>query len=154
MDFGDLAEAIRPWITSGAIVGLFGVVANLWLKNKRLSIDSDGGIRDHYAKEVAGLRDQVLAVQQAATQTAAAAEDRYNKAIRAADERHLHCEAECERLRNRVSAVERKYYQLHQSTLRLFEPRSDLSKEVRDHMRALEQSAMIVINVEDMPDEG
>lgn len=139
MSWGDLAEAVRPWVSTGALVGLFGLVVKLWLDNKKLNLDSEGGIRDHYAKEVAGLRAQVLAVQDSADLRAQRAETRYNEAMEAADTRHKHCEEECERLREMVRGLERQIAAIHKSSIRLFEPKSSLDPETKEQMRSLEQ---------------
>lgn len=144
MDWGALLEAARPWVSTGALVTLAGIVVKLWLDNKKLNIDSEGGIRDHYAKEVAGLRAQVLAVQDQADLRASRAETRYNEAIKSADERHAHCEEECERLREMVRGLERQIATIHKSSLRLFEPKFSLPDDVKEDMerRSLEQGAV------------
>lgn len=141
-----MLEAARPWVSTGALVTLAGIVVKLWLDNKKLNIDSEGGIRDHYAKEVAGLRAQILAVQDQADLRASRAEQRYNEAIKAADERHGHCEAECERLREMVRGLERQIATIHKSSLRLFEPKFTLPDDVKEDMerRAMEQGAVPV----------
>ena len=125
--------------TWGTFLLAFGVILRLWLQNRKLSLDSESGIRDHYAKELAGLRAQVLAVQKAADARVANAEARYTEAIEAADRRHATCEEECDRLRDRVVAMERKFRQLHESTMRLFEPRAGLDPATADKLRSLEQ---------------
>lgn len=144
MSFWEAAEVARPWLTSTAIVGLFALVVNFWVKNRQLSLDAESGIRDHYAKELAALREQILKIQEASDARVANAEARYTEAVQAADRRHHDCEAECDRLRERVAAIERKYVQLHRTTLRLFQPRGDLPPEVLEHIRSLEQMGLPV----------
>jgi hypothetical protein len=121
------------------MVGLFGLAVKLWIDNKKLTIDSETGIRDHYAKELAALRAQRLADNVASDARIAAAELRYTEAVDAADKRHHLCEEECDRLRERVAGMERKFQQLHETTLRLFQPREDLPEAMKVHIRSLEQ---------------
>lgn len=136
MTFPEVAEAIRPWISSGALVGLLGLATTFWLRNRKLSIESDNGLREHYTKELAALRAQVLAVGTSADTRMAAAEQRYTEAIVAADQRHVACEAECQRLRDMVSGLERQMAQVHKSSVRLFEPNAKLPEDVKAQMRA------------------
>ena len=133
------AGSIPMW---GTFILLVSTIVGLWLRNKRLNIDSEGGIRDHYAKEVAALRAQVTAVQTAADLQLANAEKRYEEAIKAGDRRHSLCEEECGRLRDKVSLFERRYEALHAASLRLFAPRESLPQEVKDWLKSFEQSGI------------
>ena len=148
-DIGSIMEAVRPWLSTGSLVGLAGLAVKLWLDNKKLTIDSESGIRDHYAQEVASLRAQVLAVQTAADARVANAEKRYEEAIASADARHHVCEQECDRLRDRMSdmqteidALNRRIGALNAASLRLFEPKTTLPDALRDQMKSFEQEGM------------
>jgi hypothetical protein len=140
--FNVVPASVPMW---GTFLLLLSVAGGLWLKNRKLTLDSEGGIRDHYAREVASLRAQVLAVQEQSDLRMANAEQRYTEAIRAADERHANCEAECSRLREEFQGLERKYHALHRATLRTFQPRDDLHPEVLAHFRSLEQEGVFLL---------
>jgi hypothetical protein len=129
------------WITAGGITAILGIVCKTWLGGAKLRLDSEGNIRDHYAKEVASLRAQLISVQSTAAAMLAAANQRYDEAITAADKRHSQCEEECERLRERVSDLSDEVAGLqlrmsagHKATVRLFEPKSTLPREVKDQI--------------------
>lgn len=138
---GAFLEAIRPWLSTGSLVALVGMCGKLWTDNRKLNMAGEGGIRDHYAKEVAALRAQLLSVQDAADLRASRAETRYNEGIKLADERHGHCEEECERLRVLIRSLERQIAQLHSTSLRVFEPKFSLPDAVKEEMRSMEQEA-------------
>lgn len=38
MDWGAALEAVRPWLTTGAIVGILGIIAKLYIDNRRLRL--------------------------------------------------------------------------------------------------------------------
>jgi len=150
MDWGALAEGVRPWLSTGALVGVFGLAVKLWLDNRKITVDSEGGIRDHYAKELAALRAQIiesgqaaaarlLEAQQIGDARLAAAEKRYTQATENADRRHRSCEEECDRLRAKVFGLERTIAQLHKTSVKMFEPRHDLPEEMKEQMRSMEQ---------------
>lgn len=144
----DFVEAARPWVSTGALVGLLGLCVKLYLDNKRLALDrkkitfeNEDGIRDHYATEVASLRRQIIETQKLSDQRMANAEKRYAEAVNAADSRHRSCEQECDRLREKVLGLERQIEQIHRASLKLFTLREDLPEETKEHLRSLEQAA-------------
>lgn len=139
----------------GTFLLLLSAVGGLWIRNRKITVDSEGGIRDHYAKELASLRAQILESSRAAAaalleaQTLgdarlAAAEKRYTEATENADRRHKSCEEECDRLRIKVYGLERTIAQLHKTSVKLFEPRSDLDEETKARMRSMEQAPVTV----------
>lgn len=149
-DLWPLAEGVRPWLSTGALVALLGICAKLYIDNKKIVVDSEGGIRDHYAKELASLRAQILESsriaderllesQKLADARLATAEKRYTEATENADRRHKSCEEECDRLRSKVYGLERQIAQLHKTSVKLFEPRADLPEETKEQMRSMEQ---------------
>lgn len=130
------------WITAGGMCGLLGIVVKAWMDGKKLWVDSEKGIRDHYAKEVGSLRVQLIAVQESAAKMLAAAAARYEEAITAADARHERCEDDCARLRIRVSELSNEVEGLrlglsasNKAATRLFEPKATLPEEVKDQLR-------------------
>lgn len=137
------AEGVRPWLSTGALLGLLALCGRLYLTNKKMEVDTEGGIRDHYAKELASLRAQILETQKLADARLANAEKRYNEAMQNADTRHRGCEQECDRLREKVQGLERQIEQIHRASLKLFALRDDLSEETRETLRSLEQAAFI-----------
>lgn len=146
---GELLEAVRPWLSTTAIVGLFGLAVKLWIENRKIGLSAETKLRDHYALEVASLRAQVLAIQVASDARAASAEKRYEDAIAAADGRHHLCEEECERLRGRMSDMQleidglnRRIGQLNATSVRLFEPKSTLPDDLKEQMRSFEQGSV------------
>lgn len=146
--FGNVLEAMRPWVSMGTLVGMFGLCAKLFLDNHRITLDrnkieleGEDGIRDHYATEVASLRRQILDTQKLSDERMANAEKRYAEAISAADSRHRNCEQECDRLREKVLGLERQIEQIHRASLKLFALRDDLPAETKEHLRSLEQEA-------------
>lgn len=141
--------AIPMWGTFGL---LLGVILRFWLVNRKLDIESGGGIRDHYAKEVASLREQVIAMQAASDLRAGNAEARYNEAIEAADKRHAHCEQECQRLREVIMGLERQIMQIHKTSIKLFEPKSTLPEDVKEQMRSMEQPLLAAAKLIDQGD--
>lgn len=148
MDLGNILEVVRPWVSTGALVGLLGLCVKLYLDNRRITLDRDKitlegehGIRDHYATEVASLRKQLIDTQKLSDDRMANAEKRYAEAITAADSRHRSCEQECDRLRERVLGLERQIEQIHRASLKLFTLRADLPEETKEHLRSLEQAA-------------
>lgn len=138
---GSLLEGIRPWVSTGALVGLFGLCVKLFLDNKKMEVDTEGGIRDHYAKELASLRAQILEATKLGDARLANAEKRYAEAIESADRRHASCEKECDRLREKVYGLERQIEQIHRASLKLFALREDLPEEMKDTLRSMEQAA-------------
>ena len=148
MALGDILEAVRPWVGTGALVGLLGLCVKLYLDNRRITLDrekitleGEDGIRDHYANEVASLRRQIIDTQKLSDERMANAEKRYAEAISAADSRHRNCEQECDRLREKVLGLERQIEQIHRASLKLFALRDDLPAETKEHLRSLEQAA-------------
>lgn len=130
------------WITAGGVCGLLGVCLKAWIDGKKVWVDSEKGIRDHYATEVASLRAQLIAVQSTASAMLASANQRYDEAITAADARHLQCEEECERLRHRVSelsdevaGLQRRVSAGAKASTRLFQPKPTLPPEVKAKMK-------------------
>lgn len=149
MDGWNILEAVRPWVSTGALVGLLTLCVKLYLDNRRISLDRDkiqldgeDGIRDHYATEVASLRRQILDTQKLSDERMANAEKRYAEAISAADSRHRSCEQECDRLREKVLGLERQIEQIHRASLKLFALRDDLPEETKETLRTLEQAAL------------
>ena len=137
------------WGTFGL---LLGIILRFWLVNRKLDIESVGGIRDHYAREVASLREQVLAVQSSSDLRASNAETRYNEAVKAADARHAICEDECQRLREVVMGLERQIMQIHKTSIKLFEPKSTLPEDVKEQMRSMEQPLLAAARLIDQGD--
>lgn len=140
-ELGDLAEGVRPWLSTAALLGLLTLCAKLYLTNKKMEIDTEGGIRDHYAKELASLRNQILEATKLGDARLANAEKRYAEAIEAADHRHRSCEQECDRLREKVLGLERQIEQIHRASLKLFALREDLPEAMKDTLRSMEQAA-------------
>lgn len=149
-EIGHLAEGARPWLSTGALVALLGICAKLYTDNKKIVVDSEGGIRDHYAKELASLRAAIVENTRLANERLAeserisdarlaTAEKRYTEATENADRRHKSCEEECDRLRAKVYGLERQIAQLHKTSVKLFEPRADLPEETKEQMRSMEQ---------------
>lgn len=145
---GGFFEDLRPWVSTGALVGLLGLCVKLYLDNRRITLDrgkiqldGEDGIRDHYATEVASLRRQIIDTQKLSDERMANAEKRYAEAITAADSRHRSCEQECDRLREKVLGLERQVEQIHRASLKLFTLRDDLPEETKQHLRSLEQAA-------------
>ncbi|TXH85406.1 MAG: hypothetical protein E6Q77_00550 [Rhizobium sp.] len=145
---GTFVEAARPWVSTTALVGLFGLCVKLYIDNKRIVtdrekiiLDGEDGIRDHYATEVASLRRQIIETQKLSDERMANAEKRYAEAISAADSRHRNCEQECDRLREKVLGLERQIEQIHRASLKLFALRDDLPAATKEHLRSLEQAA-------------
>lgn len=145
MNFWDYIEAVRPWLSTTALVGLFALCVKLFLDNKKMELDTEGGIRDHYATEVASLRRQILDTQKLSDERMTNAEKRYAEAIDAADRRHKSCEQECDRLREKVLGLERQIEQIHRASIKLFALRDDLSEETKETLRSLEQAALAPI---------
>jgi hypothetical protein len=140
MDFGSLAEAVRPWVSTVSLVGLLGLCVKLFLDNRRMTLDTDGGIRDHYAREVASLRKQLIDVTLLSDTRLASAQKLYDEAMEAAKRRHDDCERTCDTLRQKVVGLERMIEQLSQTSMKMFEPRADLPEEQKAKMRSMEQS--------------
>lgn len=147
-NLGTIAEGVRPWVSTTALIGLLGLCVKLYLDSRRIkldqakiTLDGEDGIRDHYATEVASLRRQILDTQKLSDERMANAEKRYAEAISAADSRHRSCEQECDRLREKVLGLERQIEQIHRASLKLFTLREDLSEETKLHLRSLEQAA-------------
>lgn len=137
------AEGVRPWLTSGAIVALLGLVVKLYLDNKKMSLDTDGGIRDHYAKEVASLRRQLIDVTELSDKRIANAQKLYDEAMSASKRREDNCERRCDELRERVVGLERMVEQIGRTSMKMFEPRADLSEEQKAKMRSMEQAPTV-----------
>lgn len=135
------AEDARPWLSTSALVALLGLCVKLYLDNKKMELDTEGGIRDHYAKEVASLRRQLVDVTTLSDQRIANAQKLYDEAMDAAKARHDRCEAQCDRLREKVVGLERLIEQISRTSMKMFEPRSDLPEEQKERMRSMEQEA-------------
>lgn len=140
---GSAAESVRPWLSTSALVALFALCVKLYLDNKKMEVDTEGGIRDHYAKELSSLRAQILETQKLADNRLANAEKRYTEAVEAAVRRHRSCEEECDRLREKVMGLERQIEQIHRASIKLFELRHDLPLETKETLRSLEQAATV-----------
>lgn len=130
----------------GTFIVLLSIIGSLWLKNKKIVVDSEGGIRDHYAKELSALRLQFLAVQAASDERAKHADERYDAALTAADGRHAACEETCDGLRKQVAVMQqeldgmrRQISSFGEGSIRIFEPRADLPEDMKDKMRSLKQ---------------
>lgn len=127
------------WLTSGVIVGLSGIVVKLFLDNKRMEVDTEGGIRDHYAKEVASLRKQLIDVTTLSDQRIANAQKLYDEAMASSKRREDDCERRCDELRERVVGLQRLVEQISRTSMKMFEPRSDLPEEQKERMRSMDQ---------------
>lgn len=134
-------EDVRPWVSTGALVALFGLCVKLYLDNKRMRLDTDSGLRDHYAQEVASLRKQLIDVTKLSDQRIASAQKLYDEAMAASKRREDDCERRCDELRERVVGLERLVQQLGRTSMKMFEPRADLPEEQKAIMRAVEQDA-------------
>lgn len=139
---GKFAEGVRPWISMGALVALAGLCVNFYLKNKKMEVDTDGGIRDHYAKEVASLRKQLIDVTNLSDQRIASAQKLYDAAMAASKRREDDCERRCDDLRERVVGLERMIEQIGRTSMKMFEPRADLPEEQKAKMRSMEQASV------------
>lgn len=138
---GGILGDVRPWLSTGALVGLFGLCVKLFLDNRKMTLDTDGGIRDHYAREVASIRKQLIDVTTLSDQRIANAQKLYDEAMAASKRREDDCERRCDDLRERVVGLERMIEQIGRTSMKMFEPRSDLPEEQKVKMRAVEQSA-------------
>lgn len=130
----------RPWLSTGALVGLFALCVKLFLDNRKMTLDSDGGIRDHYAKEVASLRKQLIDVTELSDKRIANAQKLYDETMAASKRREDDCERRCDELRERVVGLERMVEQIGLTSLKMFEPRADLPEDQKAKMRSVEQS--------------
>lgn len=142
MDLSTILEAARPWVSTGALVGVFGLAVKLWLDNRKMTLDTDGGIRDHYAKEVASLRKQLIDVTNLSDQRIANAQKLYDEAMAASKRREDDCERRCDDLRERVVGLERMIEQIGRTSMKMFEPRADLPEEQKAKMRSMEQASV------------
>lgn len=133
-------DLARPWLSTGALVGLFALCVKLFLDNRKMTLDSDGGIRDHYAKEVASLRKQLIDVTELSDKRIANAQKLYDEAMAASKRREDDCERRCDELRERVVGLERMVEQIGRTSLKMFEPRADLPEDQKAKMRSVEQS--------------
>lgn len=76
--------------------GGLGIILKYRLGTRKLDLDSEEAIRDHYAKEVAALRQQMLVLEQ-----------HYRNMLDASDRRHEDCQIDRDRLRDRVRELEK-----------------------------------------------
>lgn len=148
-EFGNFISEARPWLSTGALVGLLALCVKLFLDNKKMELDTDGGIRDHYAKEVASLRQQITEREANADARLANAEKRYSLMVEEAERRHDRCEKECDRLREKVFGLERQIMQFHKTSLKFFELRDDLPEETKEFLRSLEQPGYLYEGLKD-----
>lgn len=115
--FGENWARVIVALTSTGTLTLALKFYMAWTKNrsdeKKIDLDGDAKIREHWAAELAALRDQISKSGEAHAQRAAAAEDRYRNGLKAADERHeaamkaadereAACHAEVQGLREQV----------------------------------------------------
>lgn len=143
MNLWSLIEAVRPWISATALVGLFGLGVKLFLDNRKMSLDTDGALRDHYANEVASLRRQLIDVTNLSDQRIANAQKLYDEAMAAAKRRHDDCERTCDELRQKVVGLERMIEQISKTSMKMFEPRADLPEDQKARMRSMEQAPTV-----------
>lgn len=113
----DTLGTVPAWITSGGVMGLFGLGIYWHLGSRKVSIEGratdnidKADIRDHYANEVASLRAQVIAQGERHAATIAEAEGRHKAAIAEIEGRYkkLLSEAE-EHYRNALQAAEDRH---------------------------------------------
>ena len=146
MEIPEVLGTVPGWITAGSTVTAAGIALKAWLARVKLSQENEDGIRDHYAKELAALRGQILLLQQSSDLRAAAADKRYDDAIKAADLRHNQCQEEVERQRHKLTDMQEEIDALHRrisaqghGVVALFEPAHDIPQDMQDHIRSLRQ---------------
>lgn len=95
---------IPGWITSAGVLGMLGLLLRYKLGWKRLTIQDETNIRDHYAKEVASLREKL------------SNQENYFKSLEAhwrtlmenSDRRHEECEEARRSLRNELEELHKE----------------------------------------------
>lgn len=113
----EILGTIPGWITSAGVLSLLGLYFRFYTQNRKLSLDGDAKLRDHYAQEVERLREfsakEIAALrEQLAKQATQFREDlqnlenRYRRMLDEAEERHDSCIADRDGLRKRVAELE------------------------------------------------
>lgn len=87
--------------------GALGIVLKYRLGTKKLTLDSEEAIRDHYAKEVARLTEKLEAETKNFRETIQAMEAHYRRMLEDSDRRHEECQRDRESLRAEVRKLER-----------------------------------------------
>lgn len=92
------------WITASAVTAILGLIVRWQLGLRRLRVDADqvanadeANIRDHYAQEVAALRQQLID-----------RDERYRAQIERADQRHEECARARDELRQKLTQVQNR----------------------------------------------
>lgn len=83
--------------------GGLGIILKYRLGTKKLDLDSEEAIRDHYAKEVARLTEKLESETQGFRATMRDMEEHYRRMLSDSDRRHEECQRDREALRQEVS---------------------------------------------------
>lgn len=141
---GSLPEALGTvpgWITSGGIMGILGLLIYWQLGNKKIGVDSTlavnvdrADIRDHYAGEVASLRNRIDEQAQRHGTNVAAVEERYKGLLEDAERRYKRAVAEVEEhYRKALDAAEQR----HEDCLADRDKLRDVVNELKDEVAGL-----------------
>lgn len=131
----DILGTVPSWLTGGGVLGILGLLIWWQLGLRKIDVEQIGidnqdraDIRDHYAAEVAALRQRIDAqAQNHATRVAdlerryqenvSEAEARWRKAVRDVEERHEKCERELSLQAEKVRKLEKDYAGLERQIL-------------------------------------
>lgn len=61
--FYAILEVVRPWISTGALLGLLELARRLWAQNRQLRLAENKDDRDGYGVLIKALQDDVIAVR-------------------------------------------------------------------------------------------
>ena len=98
-----IAGTLPQWIAALFSAGIFGAILKFGLGWRGQTLDSDEKIRDHYAKEVARLTDQLNQKSLAWTEQIQGLEAHYRKMLEESDRRHEECQIDREALRKELN---------------------------------------------------
>lgn len=117
-------------ITSTATAGFAAQAYRVWRRGKsddlQIGTTRETALRDHYATELASLRNQIIKSGEASHNRQMAADDRYNQAMKASDEREAACLQRVDSLMARVDELQ------------------EIVAGFRDNLRQTERSAIIL----------
>lgn len=109
---GNVLETARPWLAPGFLLGIFGLLLRQQVQNRRIGVDEkrvrlddDKDIRDHYADEVRQLRDQVVKQGERHRAVLREVDKDYKASLTAAESRHDECVQQRDELRDQVRAL-------------------------------------------------
>lgn len=113
MGLPEILGTIPGWIMAFATSGILGLLlrhkiqaGRLALDGERLAMDGDVNIRDHYAKEVAALREQLNNQSRKFREDLQALDDRWRNLLKESEDRHEECLKDRDALRGRVNTLE------------------------------------------------